>query len=206
MTYSIIARAGPRIGVAVASALPGVGGKVPLIVRGRGALCAQAVINPFWRPYGGMMLAKGAGAADIVRTLATPDPGRAVRQLLVLGDDNKLAVDTGAQCQPWCGHWCGDGLAVAGNRLAGPQVLAEMVRAYGIRSDLPLDARLLVALQAGEAAGGDRRGRRSAAVAVDHDVIAIDASEDPLADIARRLQPVQPANGLLSQPVPGLLA
>ena len=64
MTYSIIARDGPRIGVAVATALPAAAGKVPLIVPGRGALCAQGLLNPFWRPYGGMMLAKGATSFD----------------------------------------------------------------------------------------------------------------------------------------------
>jgi uncharacterized Ntn-hydrolase superfamily protein len=168
MTWSIILRERDtgRIAIAVATKFFAVGARVPHVEPGKGAVCTQALTNPLYGPRGRRLVRDGVGAADIVRLLTAPDAGREHRQLHVLGADGKFAARTGAECVPWCGHWIGDDFSVAGNMLAGPEVVSETVRVLREQADLPLARRLIAAMKAGEAAGGDMRGKQSAALVI----------------------------------------
>jgi uncharacterized Ntn-hydrolase superfamily protein len=168
MTWSIIfhEKDSGRIAIAVATKFFAVGARVPNIAPLKGAVCTQALTNPLYGPHGLRLIRENVGAADIVRILTTPDAGRDHRQLHVMGADGKFAAHTGAECVPWCGHWIGENMSVAGNMLAGPQVVAETVRTMRERHDLPLPRRLIAAMKAGEAAGGDKRGKQSAALVI----------------------------------------
>jgi len=207
MTFTLIARCGRCIGTAVATALPGGAAKVAAVVPGHGAIAAQALANPFWIPYASRMLNEGADAAAVVAKLASADPLRAVRQLLVMDARGAFGGYTGANCQPFAGHACESDHAVAGNILAGPEVLTEMSRVYALRSDLDFGSRMLAALTAGHDAGGDRRGLRSACVNVDGRSTTVDDSDNPIAELARTLTvPTFLApGGLLSNRGPALL-
>jgi uncharacterized Ntn-hydrolase superfamily protein len=193
MTWSIIARdeATGRIGIAVATCAFAVGARVPHIRTGVGAVATQATVNPSYGPRGLALLAAGANAEDCVRALAEADAGREHRQVHVMDREGRFARRTGSACVPWCGHLAGETFSLAGNMLAGEAVLTETARAYGEGKALPFARRLIGALKAGEAAGGDKRGRQSAAILI-HDAeehaaldIRVDDHADPLAELAR---------------------
>lgn len=197
MTWSIIFRerdgdgATRRIAVAVATKFFAVGARVPYVEPLKGAVCTQALLNPLYGPRGLRLIREGVGAADLVRLLIEPDAGRAHRQVHVLGADGRFAAHTGADCVPWCGHWVGEDLSVAGNMLAGPQVIAETVRYFRENEAMPLPRRLIGALRAGEKVGGDKRGKQSAALVIygDQDFSELDLRVDdhvePLLELAR---------------------
>lgn len=193
MTWSIIfhEKDTGRIAIAVATKFFAVGARVPHIAPLKGAVCTQALTNPLYGPHGLRLIRENVGAADIVRILTTPDAGRDHRQLHVMGADGKFAAHTGAECVPWCGHWIGENMSVAGNMLAGPQVVAETVRTMRERHDLPLPRRLIAAMKAGEAAGGDKRGKQAAALLIvtteDYPslTLRVDDHEDPLVELRR---------------------
>ncbi|GIG59177.1 hypothetical protein Lfu02_35490 [Longispora fulva] len=199
MTYSIVARSadGVALGVAVASKFLAVGMAVPAAEAGVGALATQAYANLAYRPQGLALLRTGTPAADVVAGLTAADQGREDRQLGVVGPTGSGATYTGKGCFDWAGGVAGDGYAIQGNILTGPEVVAEMERSWLGSADLPFADRLLQALAAGEAAGGDSRGRQSAAlyivspgggygglsdVAVD---LRVDDHRDPVAELAR---------------------
>ncbi len=169
MTFSIVARSsdGSAHGVAVASKFLAVGAVVPGAEGGVGALATQSYANLAYRPQGLMLLRTGAAAGDVVAGLTAADPGRAQRQLGVVGRTGDGATYTGEACHAWAGGLIGDGFAVQGNILTGPQVVEAMREAW-LASDVdaPLARRLLAALRAGDEASGDRRGRQSAALLV----------------------------------------
>lgn len=198
MTYSIVAfdeATGAR-GVAVASKALCVGAHVPWGAAGIGALATQAWHDLRYGYEGFALLAEGRSAADIVQRLTHGDPDAPNRQLGVVDAKNRLVSYTGSRCLPWAGGMCGDGFAVQGNLLAGPQVVEAMAGAYEQRRGQPFVERLVRALQAGDEAGGDRRGRQSAAVKVwraeparstDVDVVAdlrVDDAVRPVHDLA----------------------
>ncbi|MGQ0580968.1 MAG: DUF1028 domain-containing protein [Reyranella sp.] len=193
MTWSIIFHDRPtgRIGIAVATKFFAVGARVPNIEPQKGAVCTQALTNPLYGPQGLRLIREGVGAADIVRLLTTPDAGREHRQVHVMGADGRFAARTGAECVPWCGHWIGDDMSVAGNMLAGPAVLSETVRVLRERTNLPLPRRLIAAMRAGEAAGGDKRGKQSAALVIYGNQeyseldLRVDDHIEPLLELAR---------------------
>ena len=193
MTWSIIfhERDSGRIAIAVATKFFAVGARVPHVAPTKGAICTQALVNPLYGPDGLKLIRAGAGARDVVRLLTASDPGREHRQLHVLGPDGEFAARTGGECVPWCGHWIGEDFSVAGNMLAGPQVVSETVRVMRERSDLELPRRLITALKAGERAGGDKRGKQSAALVIyaDQDYSELDLRVDdhvePLLELAR---------------------
>jgi uncharacterized Ntn-hydrolase superfamily protein len=200
MTFSIVARAGNAYGVAVASKFLAVGAIVPAAEPPVGAIATQSYANVAYRPQGLALLRTGVDAAGVVAGLTAADPGRERRQLGVVAASGPGATFTGAECHDWAGGEAGDGWAVQGNLLAGPQVVAAMRDAWlGGNGDLPLARRLLAALRAGEAAGGDRRGRQSAALLVvaagqgyghtgDSLVdLRVDDHPDPVAELARLL-------------------
>lgn len=169
MTFSIVARTsdGQSYGVAVASKFLAVGAAVPAAEVAIGAIATQATANLAYRPQGVALLRHGATAAQTVAGLIAADPGRKTRQLGVVGVSGDGATFTGDECNAWAGGCSGDGYACQGNILTGPDVVAELERAWLAGSpDAPLATRLLAALAAGDAAGGDRRGRQSAAVYV----------------------------------------
>jgi uncharacterized Ntn-hydrolase superfamily protein len=193
MTWSIVfrERESGRIAIAVATKFFAVGARVPYILPRSGAVATQALLNPLYGPDGLQLIRDGVGAADVVRILTTRDPGQAHRQLHVLGADGRFAAHTGTSCVPWCGHWVGEDLSVAGNMLAGPQVVAETVRVMRERTDLELPRRLITALKAGEKVGGDKRGKQSAALVIYGDDeyseldLRVDDHVEPLLELAR---------------------
>ena len=193
MTWSIIARddATGRLGIAVATCFFAVGALVPHVRTGAGAVATQAFINPGYGPAGLALLARGATAEATVAGLIAKDMGRDHRQVHVMDRSGRSAAHTGAQCIGWCGHLAGHGFSLAGNMLAGARVLAETRRAYEQGLGIPFARRLVAAMRAGEAAGGDKRGRQSAALLV-HDGedyplldLRVDDHADPLGELAR---------------------
>jgi uncharacterized Ntn-hydrolase superfamily protein len=193
MTWSIVFRErdSGRIAIAVATKFFAVGARVPYIEPQKGAVATQALLNPLYGVDGLKLIRDGVAAQDIVRILTSRDEGQAHRQLHVLGADRKFAAHTGADCVPWCGHWIGENFSVAGNMLAGPQVVSETVRVLRERSDLELPRRLITALKAGEKVGGDRRGKQSAALVIyGNDEyseldLRVDDHVEPLLELAR---------------------
>ena len=193
MTWSIIfhERDSGRIAIAVATKFFAVGARVPYVEPRNGAVCTQALLNPHYGPHGLRLVREGVGAADIVRILTTPDTGREHRQLHVMGADGKFAAHTGAECVPWCGHWIGEDMSVAGNMLAGPQVIAETARFFRENPSMPLPRRLIGAMKAGEKVGGDKRGKQSAALVIFGNQeyseldLRVDDHVEPLLELAR---------------------
>jgi uncharacterized Ntn-hydrolase superfamily protein len=182
MTFSIIAhddRTG-EVGIAVASKAFAVGARVPFIRTGIGAIASQAHTNPLYGPRGLALLAAGASAEDAVRLLIAADQDNDIRQVHIMDRSGKFAAHTGGECLGWCGHVIKQGFSVAGNILVGPEVLEAMATAYESGVEMPLSLRLIAALKAGEDAGGDKRGRQSAALIVhgEHDAALIDIRSD----------------------------
>jgi uncharacterized Ntn-hydrolase superfamily protein len=193
MTWSIVAhdkRAG-RIGIAVATRFFAVGALVPHVRTGAGAVASQAFMNPYYGPKGLGLMQAGLSADEAVARLTGEDEGRDNRQLHVMDRNGRFAAYTGEACIDWCGHHVDETFSVAGNMLAGPAVIDETARVYRERADLPFARRLIAAMRAGEAAGGDKRGKQSAALLV-HDGedyplydLRVDDHADPLAELAR---------------------
>ncbi len=193
MTFSIIARdeMTGRIGVAVASRFFAVGARNIFVRSGVGAIASQALFNPYYGPQGLALLAAGASAKDAVRLLTANDDNRSRRQVHIMDRDGTFAVHTGAACAGWCGHLLRPTYSLAGNILASADVLEAMADAYDANFALPFARRLIAAMQAGESAGGDSRGRQSAALLV-HDEedyslldLRVDDHSDPLKEVAR---------------------
>ena len=174
MTFSIVARSddGRCWGVAVATKFLAAGAAVPALEAGSGALATQAWANLAYRPQGLALLRTGLAAQQVVDALTATDDVRAQRQLGVVDGAGESATYTGADCLEWAGGRAGPGYAIQGNILFGPQVVEDMERAWlsfedpGGSATLQLARRLYAVLRAGDAAGGDRRGRQSAALAV----------------------------------------
>jgi uncharacterized Ntn-hydrolase superfamily protein len=193
MTWSIIAKdpVSGHIGIAVTTCAFAVGARVPFIATGVGAIASQAFINPFYGSRGLELLKAGASAADVIRIVTTSDEGRSDRQVHVMDMQGRFAAYTGDTCVPWAGHLVRDHFSIAGNMLAGPRVIEESARVFAAESAMPFARRFIAALNAGQAAGGDKRGRQSAAILI-HDGeeyplidIRVDDHTDPLAELAR---------------------
>jgi len=167
MTWSILARdPGGAFGVAIASRFFAVGALCPAVRTARGALSSQALMNPHYVRDGLAMLDAGTAADEIVRRLVAADAGRDARQFHVLDAQGRGAAHTGSACIAWCGSVTGSAYSVAGNMLAGREVLEETARAYESNATLPFAERLIAAMLAGEAAGGDKRGKQAAALLI----------------------------------------
>lgn len=167
MTFSIVARIGDAYGVAVASKFIAVGSVVPAARLGAGAVATQAMAKASYATDGLALLATGMSADDTVTRLTSWDEGRDVRQLGVVAEADQSTF-TGSNCMDWAGGRCGgdknSGYAIQGNILVGEHVVLDMERAWLDKPDLPLAPRLMRTLQAGDHAGGDKRGRQSAAL------------------------------------------
>jgi len=168
MTWSIVARdpASGAFGVAVTTKFFAVGALCPHAQSGAGALATQALVNPTWGPRGLRLLRECASAATVVETLLATDEGRETRQLHVLDAQGRNAAHTGRDCVDWCGHLLRRGFSVAGNMLAGGAVIEQTARSYEENAHLPFAERLIGALEAGQEAGGDKRGKQAAALKI----------------------------------------
>ena len=193
MTWSIVARdaATGAYGVAVSTCAFAVGSRVPYGGGRVGAIATQAFVNPLYGVDALNLLKEGRSAVEIIATLTAADEGRAHRQLHRIDRAGKTASYTGSACIDWCGAVDGPQVSVAGNMLSGPAVIEQTLKAYIAASALDFDERLLVALEAGEKAGGDKRGRQSCAIriwaddAVPSFDIRVDDHADPLAELRR---------------------
>ena len=192
MTWSILARDDEgRFGVAIASRFFAVGALCVHTRRGVGALSTQALMNPLYGPAGLAQLAAGQTAQEVVNHLTNSDAGRAQRQLHVLPATGEPAAHTGSACVDWCGHLLFPDFSVAGNMLAGPAVLESTAQAFRNTQGQPLAERLLAAMAAGEAAGGDKRGKQAAALRIHGDEdypqldLRVDDHEQPLPELER---------------------
>jgi len=202
MTFSIVARSadGESWGVAVASKFLAVGSAVPAAVAGVGAIATQADANVAYKGQALAHLDDGATASVALQRLLEEDEGRDHRQVGIVDVDGGSASHTGHACLEWAGSVTGDGYAIQGNILAGEEVVLAMEAAWQTSDDdFPLARRLLAALIAGNDAGGDKRGRQSAALLVvregagygGHDDVAVDLRvddhPDPVTELARLL-------------------
>lgn len=206
MTFSIAARSadGQWWGVAVSSKVLAVGRAVPAAEAGTGAVATQAFCNITFRPRGLSKLRDGLSAEQTVAQLIKEDDRPDVRQLGVVDRHGNSANHTGENCIPWSGGCTGPGYAIQGNMLSGPDVTSAMERAWlATDSGDPLGRRLVAALLAGDRAGGDKRGRQSAALLVvtengahegGHDVhtdLRVDDHLDPVLELSRLLDIAQ---------------
>jgi uncharacterized Ntn-hydrolase superfamily protein len=193
MTWSIIARdeLTGHFGIAVATCFFAVGARVPHVAPGVGAIATQALVNPYYGIDGLKLLREGRQPREVIETLIAADAGRESRQLHIMDAAGRIASHTGGECVTWCGHIEGNGFSIAGNMLAGAQVLDDTAKTYIARESLPFPQRLIAAMRSGEAAGGDKRGKQSAALVIyDEDEwsaldLRVDDHADPLAELER---------------------
>jgi uncharacterized Ntn-hydrolase superfamily protein len=193
MTWSIIARdqATGHIGIAVATRFFAVGARVPHIAAGFGGIATQALSNPYYGIDGVKLLREGRSPRDIIKILIATDSGRESRQLHIMDAVGDVACHTGRECVDWCGHVKGDGFSIAGNMLAGARVLDDTAATYVASENLPFAQRLLAAMRSGEAAGGDKRGKQSAALLIHGEEewsvldLRVDDHSDPLTELER---------------------
>lgn len=189
-TFSIAAREGETgaFGVAVATARPSVGSLVPWVSL-KGAVATQARVNTELGRQGLLLLGEGVPVDVALSSLLWKDRDREIRQVHGL-DGERAFCHTGAECVPWCGHEEGPDFTVAGNMLAGPDVIAAMAGTFR-KSAGELSSRLLLALEAGQAAGGDKRGKQSAALLVAsleprmYHNLRVDDHGDPVGELRR---------------------
>jgi uncharacterized Ntn-hydrolase superfamily protein len=193
MTWSIVTRdpATGTFAIVVATKNFAVGSRVPFIAAGIGAIASQALANPLYGVNGLKLLRESKSAAEVLTILTAADEGRDQRQVHVIDVHGRIAQHTGERCVDWCGHTSGENFSVAGNMLAGPVVIADTAKSFVANAALPLPRRLIAAMQAGEAAGGDKRGKQSAALVIyseeawpDLD-LRVDDHTDPLAELER---------------------
>jgi uncharacterized Ntn-hydrolase superfamily protein len=193
MTWSIIAKdnATGQIGIAVATKFFAVGARVPHIAPTFGGIATQALVNPYYGIDGLRLLREGRAPREIVESLIATDSGNASRQVHIMDAKGRIAAYTGKDCVDWCGHLEGDSFSIAGNMLAGGRVLDETAKAYVANAGMPFAPRMIAAMHAGQAAGGDKRGKQSAALLIygeeewsDLDLRADDHA-DPLTELER---------------------
>jgi uncharacterized Ntn-hydrolase superfamily protein len=167
-TFSLVAcdLGAGQWGVAVESRFLAAGSIVPWAEPHVGAIATQAYANPRYGPGGLALLREGLAADEVVRKLTEADPERETRQLGVVDAQGRAATFTGGECHDWAGGRTGDGYAAQGNILAGAAVVNALAESFEASAGLPLAERLLEALAAGQAAGGDRRGQQAAGLLV----------------------------------------
>jgi uncharacterized Ntn-hydrolase superfamily protein len=193
MTWSIIARdsATGQFGIAVATRFFAVGARVPHIAARVGGIATQALVNPYYGIDGLKLLREGRKPREVVATLIAADAGRESRQLHIMDAGGNIASHTGSDCVDWCGHIEGNGFSIAGNMLAGARVLDDTAKVYLANERLPFAQRLIAAMRSGEAAGGDKRGRQSAALLIHGEEewseldLRVDDHADPLTELER---------------------
>lgn len=196
MTFSIVARCPltGRLGVAVATAVPAVGAICPFTRAKVGAVSTQSWVNPYLALGVLDAIAAGQPARVALDAVLAEDPARELRQVGVVDAGGEAAAFTGASCVPWCGQEVGPGFAAQGNMLTGPDVIDAMATAFRASEGAPLDERLMRAMEAGDAVGGDRRGRQSISLRIqgEEDYPALDLRVDdhprPVVELRRVLE------------------
>lgn len=193
MTWSIAAH-DPDTGafVAIATCAFAVGASCPFVRSGVGAVSTQSITNRYLGPAVLDAMARGLPPAGAIEGALVGDAGRGIRQVHAVDRHGRAAAHTGPNCVEWCGDRTGARVSVAGNMLAGPAVVADTVARFEAGAGLPFPERLLAAMDAGQAAGGDRRGRQSAALVLttteDFPDISLRADDHPAPlDELRRL-------------------
>jgi uncharacterized Ntn-hydrolase superfamily protein len=210
MTWSVVAH-DPETGafaVAVTTCAFAVGASCPFLRAGVGAVSTQSMTNRYLGPAVLDGMARGLSPAQAIESALAGDDGRGLRQIHAVDRHGRSAAHTGKNCVEWCGDVTSAHVSFAGNMLAGPAVLADTYAAFVANPDLRLAERLLTALDAGEAAGGDRRGRQSAALMLttteDFPDISLRVDDHPLPLVElRRLYDIwkrDRAPGLRDQP------
>jgi uncharacterized Ntn-hydrolase superfamily protein len=176
MTWSILARdpASGTLGVAVASRFFAVGAICPFVEGRVAALATQALVNPMYAVHAMPRLRAGEAPSTVLTSLVSPDKGSDQRQFHILDAAGRIAQHTGVNCVSWAGHVAAENVSVAGNMLAGEATVRATMDAY-LSATGSMTERLLTAMEAGEKAGGDKRGKQSAALKV--------ASNDPYPDL-----------------------
>lgn len=179
MTFSVVARCARtgQIGVAATTALQSVGKLACHAIANVGAIAAQALLNPYLAYDGLRLLEKGFSADEALEKVLAGDPELESRQVGVVDNQGRTASWTGSETIPWSGQMTGRSLSAQGNRLAGSEVLERVVQTMHDTEELDLAERLTLALQAGEAEGGDTKGERSV------NVLVFSSEEYPLCDI-----------------------
>lgn len=194
MTFSIVGRCvrTGQLGVAVSTKVPAVGMLCPFARPGVGAIATQSFVNPYLGADGLELLAQGYSAQETLDRLIADDPGRDVRQLGVVDAQGRSAAFSGQSCVGWFGHQTGEHFTAQGNMLVGAETVEAMAAAFATNEAADLPERLLRALEAGQAAGGDKRGRQSAALyVVDRETayayrdLRVDEHPDPVAELRR---------------------
>ncbi len=193
MTFSIIARDpdSGMFGVAVSTAIPCVGAMVPHVKPGVGAIATQSHTNVRLGIDGLQLLERGISPEDALTSLLAKDEQAALRQCAGIDAQGRVFAYSGDQCVDWFGHRSGKNFSVQGNMLVGEETIAAMAEAFESARG-HLSSRLLRALEAGQAAGGDKRGRESAALLVAPFLeengkidIRVDLHDDPVAELRR---------------------
>ena len=195
MTWSIVTHdpVSGAFAVAVATRAFAVGASCPFVRAGVGAVSTQSFTNRYLGPAILDGLARGLPPAAAIEGALAGDEGRGLRQVHAVDRHGRTAAWTGQNCVEWCGSLAGQGISVAGNMLAGEPTIAATFEAWQARPELDIPDRLMQAMEAGEAAGGDRRGRQSAAMVLvtteafpDLD-LRVDDSPEPLPELRRLL-------------------
>ena len=195
-TFSIVARClqTGRLGVAVSTAVPAVGGMCIYLAPRAGAIATQSWVNPYLGIDGLKALGDGEKAQVVLDRLLADDPGRHLRQVGIVDRDGDVAVHTGADCVDWAGHRTGHQFAVQGNMLVSAATVDAMAAAAQASAGQPLHERLMRAMEAGQRAGGDKRGKQSAALKiVDTEDYAwldlrVDEHAEPVGELRRVLE------------------
>lgn len=194
-TFSIAARCERtgELGVAVATAVPAVGSMCPHVQSGVGAASTQSWVNPYLAVDALAALARGADAAIALAEALAKDEAAALRQIGLVDAKGRATAHTGSGCTPWCGHIVAEGVTIQGNMLTGPEVLDAMAAAFAASRQEALEERLMLALEAGDTAGGDKRGKQSAALRVHGTEVyarldlRVDEHAEPVAELRRVL-------------------
>jgi uncharacterized Ntn-hydrolase superfamily protein len=193
MTWSILAydpKAG-AFGIAITTCAFAVGAFCPHLLPGKGALSTQATTNPLFGIDGLACLSEGLSAQETLNRIIADDPGQSKRQVHILDAVGRIAQHTGTDCVLWAGAVQAPGVSVAGNMLVGPQVVQTTLDRYQATAHLPFAERLLEALDAGQAVGGDKRGKQSAAMKIVLDQpyplidLRVDDNPEPLVELRR---------------------
>ncbi|WP_424812046.1 DUF1028 domain-containing protein [Roseococcus sp. YIM B11640] len=168
MTWSLLAHEPETdsFGVAVTTCALAVGASCPFVRAGVGAVSTQSITNRYLGPAVLEAMARGLSPAAAIEGALVGDDGKNLRQIHAIDRHGRSAAWTGKNCVEWCGSRSGRGWSVAGNMLAGEEVVTDTAASFIARSELPFPERMLAALQAGEMLGGDKRGRQSAAIKV----------------------------------------
>ena len=192
MTYSIVAKdkKTSAIGIAVASRFFACGGMVPFVARNT-AVASQAFCNPLWGIEGRDRLNAGEKANNVLNDFVDRDAGQSIRQAHMIDMYGDIHAHTGSDCVDWAGHASANLVSVAGNMLVGENVVRDTLTSYQDNINEDFLERLLLAMDAGEKAGGDKRGRQAAGIIIHMGQdypwldLRVDDHADPLAELRR---------------------